>query len=168
MPSKVVLLEEKLVSIINELGFELEYIEEVNENNELVLKVVIDESGSNISTEEREKVSKKIEDIVDSFMKDKKYVLEVSSAGLEKNLKNIKLFRKYIGNNASIKLFKKTKLLDNFEAKEFEAVIVSVNDETEEIELKIETGDVVKINFENVASAHTVFDFEEFFKEYKK
>ncbi len=157
------LCEEK----IKEKGFELEYVEMVKENSNDILRVVIDKENYDISSEDCEIISRYIEDDVDKMMKDKEYVLEVSSAGLEKALKNIHLFKKYVEKRAFIRLFKKTKLSDSYNEKEFEAIIYNVDEENGNISLKMDNGEVVKINFEDIASAHTVFDFETFFRESK-
>ena len=54
-----------------------------------------------------EKVSRLIEDPVDSLIS-KEYVLEVSSPGLERQLKNMKLYKKYTGKEIFVKLYKKS------------------------------------------------------------
>ena len=60
-----------------------------------MLRVVIDKVGEAMWVEDCEKVSRAIEDIVDKNI-NQEYVLEVSSPGLERQLKNIKLYKKYI------------------------------------------------------------------------
>lgn len=157
-------IEEIITPKVIELGFELEYIESLKENNRDILRVVIDKKGEHITTEDLEKVSRYIEDDIDKVMKDKEYVLELSSAGLEKNLKNLRLFKKYIGEKVFIRLFKKTKFTDNFNEKEFEAIILNVDDEKENIEFKVLENEVITIEFKEIAIAHTVFNFDEFFK----
>lgn len=153
---------------IKEKGFELEYVECIKENSKDILRVVIDKEGYSISSEDCESISRYIEDDIDKMMKDKEYVLEVSSAGLEKSLKNIHLFKKYVEKKAFIRLFKKTKLSDKYDEKEFEATIYDVDEENSNISFKMENGEMVKINFKDIASAHTVFDFEKFFKDKEK
>ena len=78
------IVEEK----IQKEGFDLEYIEFVKEGENNILRVVIDKLNDNVSIDDCEKISRSIEDDVDKQI-DKEYVLEVSSAGLERQLKNL-------------------------------------------------------------------------------
>ena len=156
-------IEEEINSLILEEGFDLEYVENINENGRNVVRIVIDKKEESISADDCEIISRKIEDIVDKIMKDKEYVLEVSSAGLEKALKNIKLYKKYIGKKAFVRLYKKTKLTEKINEKEFEADIVGVDEENENVTFKIES-EKFTLNINDIASANTVFDFDAFFK----
>ena len=85
-------IELKIVNKIENLGYMLEYVEFVKEGDNNILRVVIDKENENVSIDDCEKVSRAIEDDVDKEIK-QEYVLEVSSAGLERQLKNIKLFK---------------------------------------------------------------------------
>ena len=87
---------------------------------------------------------------------DKEYVLEVSSAGLERQLKNIKLFEKYIGSEVYVKLYKK---LDD--KKEITGILKSVNDNNIVIE-SLEKEYI--FNIKDIAVAHTIYDFDNAFK----
>ena len=157
-------IEEVSNKLVVDLGFELEYVEQVKENGRDILRIVIDKEDYSITTEDCENISRALEDKIDSIMKEKEYVLEVSSAGLEKSLKNLKLFNKYNGNRIFMRLFKKTKFSENFNEKEFEAVIKDVNEETSSITLQLDSEEIITVNFKDVAIAHTVFDFDKFFK----
>lgn len=161
-------IEKICKSKIEEKGFEFEYAEMAKENSNNILRIVIDKDSYNLTSEDCENISRYIEDDVDKIMKDKEYILEVSSAGLEKNLKNMRLFKKYIKSMVYIKLFKKTMLTENFNEKEFQAVIEDVNEDKKEILLKLENGEAFYVNFEDIASAHTIFDFDNFFKNAKE
>ena len=89
-------VEELIEPIVKKLGFEIEYVEFVKEGSNNVLRVVIDKIGEKMWVEDCENVSRAIEDIVDKNI-NQEYVLEVSSPGLERQLKNIKLYKKYTG-----------------------------------------------------------------------
>ena len=80
----------------------------------------------------------------------------VSSAGLERQLKNIKLFEKYIGSEVYVKLYKK---LDD--KKEITGILKSVNDNNIVIE-SLEKEYI--FNIKDIAVAHTIYDFESAFK----
>ena len=74
---------------IKDLGFAIEYVEYVNELNSSILRVVIDKIEGKVDIEDCQNISRKIEENIDTLMKeDKEYILEVSSAGMERQLKN--------------------------------------------------------------------------------
>ena len=124
-----------------------------------------------IDVEDCEKVSRKIENKIDKLMKeDKEYILEISSAGLEKQLKSIKLYKKYTGLLINIKLYKNTEILKDVKLKEFEAKLMSVNEEENKITVKKNISNIditFTLDLKDIASAHTVFDYDNFFKENK-
>ena len=92
---------------VNELGYTVEYVENVKEGESKILRVVIDKENTSLTTDDCEIVSRKIEDKVDSLMKNEMYILEISSPGLERQLKNTKLYNKYLGYKACLKLYNK-------------------------------------------------------------
>ena len=146
-------VEEAILDKINDLGLELEYTELVKEGENNIYRIVIDKSYGNISVDDCELLSRSIEDIVDKFVNvNGGYILEVSSAGLERKLVNLNLYKKYIGNNVRIKLFKK---IDDL--KEINGKLIDVIDNN----IVIKTGDNdVNIDIKNIAHANTVYDFD--------
>lgn len=146
-------VEELVEPIINNLGFELEYVEFVKEGSNNVLRVVIDKDGYNLWVDDCETVSRAIEDIVDNNIK-QEYVLEVSSPGLERQLKTLKLYKKYTGREIHIKLFKKQDDL-----KEFNAIIKEVNDDEQSILVETEDKKGIKLLLKDIATAYTTYDF---------
>lgn len=159
MKNKVVEnVEEKISSKVNELGFEIEYVEFVKEGDNNILRIVLDKPNESISIDDCELVSRAVEDDIDKLVKTE-YVLEVSSPGLERQLKNIKLYKKYIGYNIYVKLFKKSEI-----GKEFECILENVDEENESIIIKNEDK-TMEIKLEEISSAHTVFDFQDTLKE---
>jgi len=147
-------VEAKIVADIEALGYELEYTEYVKEGESKIYRVVIDKPGESLTTDDCEIVSRKIEDTVDSLMaKDEAYVLEVSSPGLERALKNNKLYKKYIGNSVRIKLYKKVG-----DVKELVGTLVE--SEEDYIVLLVEDKQI-KIERENIACGNTVYEFWE-------
>lgn len=152
---------DNIENIVNEKiqkeGFELEYIEFVKEGDNNFLRVVIDKKEENVSIDDCEKISRLIEDDVDKKINDE-YVLEVSSAGLERQLKNIKLYKKYIGNEIYVKLYKKQEY-----GKEMIGILEEVDDKNNSITL-IVNEIAIFLNINDIATAHTVYDFEGAFK----
>ena len=148
-------IEKIIIPKIEEEGFEIEYVEFVKEGDNNILRVVIDNPNGNVAIDDCEKISRKIEDDIDKNI-DKEYVLEVSSAGLERQLKNIKLFEKYIGSEVYVKLYKK---LDD--KKEITGILKSVNDNNIVIE-SLEKEYI--FNIKDIEVAHTIYDFDNAFK----
>jgi len=145
-------IESKIRQDVEDLGYEIEYTEYVKEGESKVFRVVIDKAETSLTTDDCEIVSRKIEDKVDSLMaKDEAYVLEVSSPGLERALKNNKLYKKYIGNNVRIKLYKKVE-----DSKELEGTLLESEDEY--IILLVDNKKI-KIERENIACGNTVYEF---------
>lgn len=148
-------IENNISKKVNELGFEIEYIEMVKEGGNNILRIVLDNPEKPVNIDDCETVSRAVEDDIDKLVKNE-YVLEVSSPGLERQLKNINLYNKYIGNKIYVKLYKKIEY-----GKEFEAMLDAVNNDDETIEITLEDGNSIKLKTEDIASAHTVYDFSE-------
>ena len=152
---------DKIESLIDEKikskGFELEYIEFVKEGDNNILRVVIDKKEDNVSIDDCENISRLIEDDIDKNI-NKEYILEVSSAGLERQLKNIKLYKKYMQKEIYVKLYKK---------QEYGKEIIGILEEVDEKNNKISVGVnniVIFIDINDIATAHTIYDFDNAFK----
>lgn len=140
-----------ITSDVEALGYTVEYVENIKEGESKILRVVIDKENTSLTTDDCEIVSRKIEDKVDSLMKDEMYILEISSPGLERQLKNTKLYIKYLGSNVLVKLYNK---IDN--TKELEGILKEATDEYIVLEAN---GKEFKIERENISCANTVYEF---------
>lgn len=133
-------------------GFELYDVDFVKEGRDYFLRVQIDklpnESGEQyISTDDCELVSRYLSDILDAEDPiEQNYYLEVSSPGMDRELKRDKDFEKYAGQSVDVKLYQK---IDN--QKEITATLVSKDDdylnlENNGVEIKIPMKDIAKVN----------------------
>lgn len=154
------ILEQNLIEKIKELGFDIEYIENVNEAGQNIVRVVLDKPFMSVSIDDCELVSRAIEDDVDKLIS-KEYVLEVSSPGLERQLKNIKLYKKYVGQEIFVKLFKK---IDT--NKELIGILDDVDEQNNNIVIKVEDSHI-NLNLSDISSAHTTYDYDERLKNSK-
>lgn len=146
-------LEESLKNDVEALGYELEYIECEKEGSTQYVRIVIDKEEG-ITTEDCETVSRALDEKVDKLVKyEAGYVLEVSSPGLERKLKNLKLFNKYLDSKVLIKVYEKVN-----GQKELTGILNKANEDS--IELQIEN-EVVNIEMKNISSGNTVYDFGE-------
>ena len=146
-------VENAILQNIIDLGLELEYTEYVKEGETNIYRIVVDKPQGNVAVDDCEALSRNVEDIVDKYVNVKDgYVLEVSSAGLERQLKNVRLYNKYIGYEIKVKLFSKVN-----NEKEYQGKLVKVNDDSIVIEVQNEE---ILIDLKNIAHANTVYDFE--------
>lgn len=152
-------VKEKIKVKIEELGFEIEYVEFVKEGDNNIFRIVLDKPNSTVDVDDCEKVSRLVEDDVDSLIS-KEYILEVSSPGVERQLKNIDLYNKYIGSEIFVKLFKKVS-----QGKELTGVLTNVDIDKNIITIELETKEVLMLELAQISSAHTVYDFEATLKE---
>ena len=107
--------------IVN-LGYEVWDIEYYNDKIEWLLEITIDNpSGISISIEDCEKVTHKINPIIDEADPiENSYSLAVSSPGLNRELKNEFHLNKYIDKEVTVKLFAKNEIIGD---KSFNAIL---------------------------------------------
>ena len=151
-------LENSIENIAKNNGFDIEYIEFVKEANGNVFRIVLDKENGVVSVDDCELISKEVEDIVDKKISDE-YVLEVSSPGLERQLKNIRLYKKYIGKEIYFKMYKKQEF-----GKEIVATLKNVDEEEKSIVVDYLEKEY-KIKIDDIASAHTTYDFSKVLKD---
>lgn len=146
-------LEESLKNDVEALGYELEYVECEKEGSTQYVRIVIDKEEG-ITTEDCEKVSRFLDEKVDKLVKyESGYVLEVSSPGLERKLKNLKLYNKYLGSKVLIKVYEKIN---------GQKELIGILNKADEVNIELQIGnEVVNIEMKNISSGNTVYDFGE-------
>ncbi len=117
--------EELVTPIIDENHFELVDVEYVKEGADYYLRVYADKEGG-INIDDCVLISRALEVKLDEkdFIKDP-YILEVSSPGLGRPLKKEKDFKRSIGKDVDVKLYK---AIDG--AKEFTGALTAYDDTT--------------------------------------
>ena len=148
-------IEEKVQKLITQaiedLGYELYDVEYLKEGKDYHLCIYIDKDDG-IDISDCEKVNEVINPILDEadYIKDQ-YFLEVSSTGLEKNLRKKEHYLKQIGNEIEVRLYSK---IDN--KKVIQGILKEYNDEL----LILQTHqDEIKIKLAQIASAKTLYDW---------
>ena len=113
----VVKVEEKLLPIINDNGYELVDIEFVKEGPNKYLRVYADKEGG-ITIDDCEIISRAFEAELekDDFIEEA-YILEVSSPGIDRILKKDFEYIKYKGRLVDIKLYKPIDKVKQFQGK---------------------------------------------------
>ncbi len=133
--------------ICEELNFELVDVEFVKEAGNDYLRVYIDKPGG-ITVDECEIVSRRMNDILDEqdFIEDA-YIFEVSSPGLGRVLKKDKDFKRSLGEEVEVKLFKAVDKKKEFNAflKAFDENTVTLEFE-DGVEMTVERINIAKIN----------------------
>lgn len=143
-------IEDDFKPIVQELGYELVYVEYIKEGQDWFLRFFIDKPEG-IDINDCEKVSRHIEPILDDREDVKtQYILEVSSLGLERPLRKDEDYFNNIGENIEVSLYKPIN-----KKKKYIGILVSYNDEL------IMNVDDKEIAFkkENVSKANILLDF---------
>ena len=118
--------EEKIVPVIEEMGYEVVEVEYAKKSDGMNLTFFID-SDKGVQIEDCEKVSKAIDKLLEELnpTEDKPYILSVSSPGIDRPLKSDRDLKRNIGKDILITLF--TKIEGN---KKFEGTLITFDDKT--------------------------------------
>ncbi len=147
-------IEEKVESLvsktINDLGYSIYDIMYVKEGKDYYLRIFIDNEDG-ISLNDCEKVNDAITDMLDSanYIKDQ-YFLEISSPGIERNIRTDKHLQLNLNEEINLKLFKAIE-----KKKELEGILKKFDDET--ITLENENNDDIIIQRNNISSMKRAF-----------
>ena len=145
-------VETLLEPIINELGYELYDVIYEKEGKDYYLRIFIDQENG-IGIEDCEKVNEAIDNLLDE--KDLiagSYFLEVSSPGLERLLRKEKHFRKNIGKEIMVKLYRPMN-----QKREFTGILKSFKDNKIALEMGKE---IVEFELKDTVCVNAVFNFE--------
>ncbi len=155
MASKVkTICEEKVVPVIESLGYEVVEVEYIKKNDGMNLTFYID-CDAGVKIEDCEKVSKAIDNLLDELnpTDDQPYILNVSSPGIDRSLKNERDFKRNLGKMIEIVLFVKENGKKNFEGK-----LSSYDEERVEIEY---LGEKKQFSRKQIAIIKPVIDFNQ-------
>ncbi len=146
-------LEKIIKPIVERLGYELYDVEFKKEVSNWYLRVYID-SKNGIDLDDCEKVSNEVSDMLDE--KDPismQYTLEVSSCGLERNLREKKHFEMAINKNVELRLYKSLN-----KEKVIAGKLLKVTDEF--VTLEMDSSEI-NVDLSNISSAKILFNWEE-------
>lgn len=145
-------VEAFLLPIMEEHHFELVDVEYVKEAGTWYLRAYIDKEGG-FTVDDCEMVSRLLSDWLDAkdFIDDS-YILEVSSPGLGRPLKKEKDFKRSLGEQVEIRLFK---AVDR--QKEFTGTLTAYDENT--VTIGYEDGTESKFERKDIALIRLAFDF---------
>lgn len=144
-------IEELVTKPITDLGYRVYDVMYVKEGKDNFLRIFID-NDKGISIDDCEKVNDAITDMLDEadIIKDQ-YFLEISSPGVERNIRKDKHFEESIGKEVNIKLFKP---LDNKE-KEITGILKGFDKET--VKIETDKNEEITIPRNNISSIKWAF-----------
>lgn len=144
-------IEEIALKAVADSDIELVHVEIAGVKRDQVIRVYIDKEGG-VTLDDCSAVSQRIEEVLDAEdLIPSKYVLEVSSPGIERQLYSLGDFVKFTGQLAKVKLKNE---IDG--QKTFVGTIVSVDGNT--ITFDDRTNGSVKFNYSDVEKANLKID----------
>lgn len=144
--------EDIVMPIITSNGFELVDVEYVKEASNYYLRYYIDKEGG-ITVDDCEIVSRALSDLLDEkdFIEDS-YILEVSSPGLGRPLKKEKDFKRSIGMEVEVHLFKAIN-----KQKDFTGILKEYTEN--DFTILVDDENTIKFDKKDVALIRLAFDF---------
>jgi len=138
--------------VVEQADCELVDVVYEKEGSDWFLRVYIDKPGG-VTLDDCEKISRHLNEILDE--KDpipQAYYLEVSSPGLERQLKKPRDFERALGNLVEIKLYK---AVDN--RKRYEGELISYDGNV--LAIKTENNEILEFKVEQIAKVKTIVKF---------
>jgi ribosome maturation factor RimP len=153
-------LEQQIEARVAGLGYELVELERAGSKSRPILRVRVDvpgsEPGAGVSVADCARVSRSIEEFLDEAPDiAERYVLEVSSPGVERPLVRAADFTRFAGRDVAVKLSKP--LASGAKRVEGELVGLDVMDGEERIRLRLADGSTMDIPRADVTRANLVF-----------
>lgn len=148
-------IEEKIEELVTKpimgLGYRVYDVMYVKEGKDNFLRIFID-SDKGISLDDCEKVNDEITDMLDEAdLIKEQYFLEISSPGVERNIRKDKHFEESIGKEVNIKLYKP---LENKE-KEITGILRDFDKET--VKIETDQNEEITIPRNNISSIKWAF-----------
>lgn len=146
-------VEELIAPAVNALGYDIWDVEYVKEGASWYLRITID-SENGIDMDDCEKVHQTIDPIIDEADPiDDFYYLEVSSPGIERNIRTREHYECCVGEVVQLKLFTAIN-----KRKELVGELVAISEDGNEITV-LSDGEEIKLQRSMVSKANIYFDF---------
>jgi ribosome maturation factor RimP len=152
-------LERELTDRVAGLGFELVELERAGTRSRPILRVRIDRPGSEpgrgVSIDDCARVSRELESLLDAQAADARYVLEVSSPGVERPLIRRGDYERFGGHEIAV--MGRAVLAGRARRLEGQLLGISGEEPDEIVTLRLPAGDVVEVRRGDIERAHLVF-----------
>ena len=145
-------------TVIDE-SMELLEVELVKEFGSLILRFTIDKEGG-VDIDDTTLISEKVGLILDELDPiESEYYLEVSSVGLERELRNLEEIKASIGKCINVKTYEKL-TVDKISQKEFEGTLLSCEDNLITMQFKVKQfKKEITIPYEKIAKIRLAIEF---------
>ena len=150
MASRIEMMVEELATpVAEQFGLFIYDVEFKKEGSDYMLRVFIDRDEGGVNIEDCENVHRPLQDVLDEKDVDYSY-LEVSSPGIERQLKRQRDFDRFKGVKVLASFYKAVN-----GSKKLEGILIDRTDEA----LVLDAGEEIKIENENVATVRLVAEF---------
>ena len=146
--------EDTVLKLADELAEKLNYsvvdVEYKKEGGERILRIYIDKDGG-VDLEDCEKFSRAFDEIIDAADPiEEAYSMEVSSPGLDRQLKKEREFRHYLGRRVEVKLYKPLNGNKEFDGilKKYENKLCYIEKDGELLEVNPKDAAFIRLHFE--------------------
>lgn len=151
--AKLEKLEKLIEPIAEREDLELVDVELVREPVGLVLRILLDTREGGIAVDKLSKVSHEVSAILDETdIVAQKYMLEVSSPGIERPLRKPEHFKRFVGSKVSVKTVKPIG-----KRKQFKGQLLEADDNGFVVEVD---GERIAITYDNVSKARLQVDIK--------
>jgi ribosome maturation factor RimP len=157
-------LEQALETEVERLGYELVELEHLGSKNRPLLRLRIDRpdsaQGKGVTIDDCTRVSRAIEQYLEEQGRiAERYVLEVSSPGIERPLHRRRDFERFAGREVAIKLHRPL----DIHGKRVEGLLLGIEEGVagESVRLELPSKEVLEIPRNDIARAHLLFRWEE-------
>lgn len=148
-------LQEKMASIVTAMGYEYVGHEFTQENRRTIFRVYVDREGG-VSLKDCSQISSQVGAVIDvDDLIQGKYILEVSSPGLDRPLFDLAQCQKQLGRRIRVRLYAPL-TLESGQQRNFVGVLQRVEDG--KIFILLEEGNEVELPFSEIEKANVVAD----------
>ncbi len=144
----------KTKSLLADKDIELVAVDYEKEGSERVLRVFVENRQDEVDLNDCERISRQLSLWLDEedFI-DESYILEVSSPGLERPLRDKEDFKRFTGEKVFIKTYAPVK-----NKKEFTGLLKGIQDET--VFINLQNDETVELPYNSIAAARLSVDFQ--------
>lgn len=157
MSSTINTLEKLIEPIVKVNNLNFVDIEYIKEGSDWILRVFVENEQGDLTIDQLSNLSRLISQKLDEEDPiDKSYFLEVSSPGVERPLKKVSDYEKFVGENIKVSTYRK---INN--NKEFIGKLIGI-DENKVVTIKLkDSEDEIKLKFADISKAnlHEEFNF---------
>jgi ribosome maturation factor RimP len=157
-------LDRRIEQRVEALGYEFVELERAGSKARPILRLRVDvpgsEPGAGVSVDDCTRISRALEEFLDEDSDlSERYVLEVSSPGVERPLIRAADFERFAGKEIAVKL--SGRLEDGSKRVEGELLGLDVQDGRERIRLRRQDGSEIDIPRDDVTRAHLIFRWKD-------